>query len=66
MTKDMMNSGKVDEDDLHLIDETSTATRGDPSIKIPSSNMTCYSMWGKFCSHTKGFGDGYPALMEMS
>eukprot|EP00957_Ditylum_brightwellii_P205814 15345549-Ditylum_brightwellii.AAC.1 len=28
--------------------------------------MTCYSMWGKLCPLTKGFGDGYPALMGMS
>eukprot|EP00957_Ditylum_brightwellii_P059791 4539624-Ditylum_brightwellii.AAC.1 len=45
--------------------QTSTTTPGDPRTKIPGSNMTCYSMWGKFCPHTKGFGDGYPALMGM-
>eukprot|EP00957_Ditylum_brightwellii_P123557 9420426-Ditylum_brightwellii.AAC.1 len=28
--------------------------------------MICYSMWGKLCPHTKGFGDGYPTLMGMS
>eukprot|EP00957_Ditylum_brightwellii_P109163 8327482-Ditylum_brightwellii.AAC.1 len=66
MTKDMMNSGKIDEDDQHSTGETSAATPGDPSIKIPGSNMTLYSMWGNFCPHTKGFGDGYPALMGMS
>ena len=54
---------RVDEDDLRQLDRTCNDPKAD---KVPGSNLTRYSMWGKYCLDKKGFGDGYPAMLSMN
>ena len=54
---------RVDEDDQRKLDRTCHDPKAD---KVPGSNLTRYSMWGKYCPDKKGFGDGYPAILSMN
>lgn len=52
-----------DEDDQRQQD----ATCKDPKAnKIPGSNLTRYSMWGRYCPYYKGYGNGNPAMLAMN
>ncbi len=54
---------RVDEDDQRQLDPTCNDAKAN---KVPGSNLTRYSMWGKYCPDKKGFGDGYPAILSMN
>ncbi len=54
---------RVDEDDQRQLDRTCHDAKAD---KVPGSNLTRYSMWGKYCPDKKGFGDGYPVILCMN
>ena len=52
-----------DEDDQRQPD----ATCKDPKAnKMPGSNLTRYSMWGRYCPYYKGYGNGIPAMLAMN
>ncbi len=48
-----------DEDDQRQQD---TTCKDPKANKILGSNLTRYSMWGRYCPHYKGYGDGSPAM----
>ncbi len=52
-----------DEDDQRQADHTCKDPKAN---KIPGSNLTRYSMWGKYCPDYKGSGDGFPAMLAMN
>lgn len=52
-----------DEDDQRQQDETCKDAKAN---KIPGTNLTRYSMWGRYCPHYKGYGNGNPAMLAMN
>ncbi len=52
-----------DEDDQRQQD---TTCKDPKANKIPGSNLTRYSMWGQYCPHYKGYGNGNPDMLAMN